>query len=48
MLLEKAWAKLSGSYGNTSSGYPHEVLSTFMVAPCFYYDISTSLLKNQQ
>ena len=23
MLLEKAWAKLSGSYGNTSAGYPH-------------------------
>ena len=23
MLLEKVWAKLSGSYGNTSAGYPH-------------------------
>ena len=36
MLLEKAWAKLSGSYGNTSAGYPHEVLNTFLQAPCFY------------
>lgn len=23
MLLEKAWAKISGSYGDTSAGYPH-------------------------
>ncbi len=37
MLLEKLWAKLSGSYGNISAGYPHEVLNTFLVAPCFYY-----------
>lgn len=46
MLLEKAWAKLKGSYGDTSAGYPHEVLNTFSVAPCFYYEISDSLYKD--
>lgn len=46
MLLEKAWAKISGSYGDTSAGYPHEVLNTFMVAPCCYFDIPTTVLKN--
>lgn len=45
MLLEKVWAKLSGSYGDTSAGYPHEVLSTFLVAPCFYEDIPFQILK---
>jgi hypothetical protein len=37
MLIEKAWAKIKGSYGNISSGCPHEVLNTFSVAPCFYF-----------
>lgn len=48
MLLEKAWAKMSGSYGDTSSGYPHEVLNTFLVAPCFYDDIQLQLLDNKE
>lgn len=43
MLLEKAWAKIKGSYGEISSGCPHEVLNTFSVAPCFYYQIHDSL-----
>jgi hypothetical protein len=47
MLLEKAWAKLSGSYGSTSSGYPHEVLNTFLVAPCMFYDISIRLIDHE-
>lgn len=47
MLLEKAWAKISGSYGNTSSGYPHEVLNTFLEAPCFYYEITLTAFKSQ-
>jgi calpain-15 len=47
MLLEKAWAKLSGSYGNIWSGYSHEVLSSFLVSPCFYYEISNSSIKKE-
>ena len=39
MLLEKAWAKISGSYGMTSEGYPHEVFNTFSVAPCHFIEI---------
>ena len=39
MLLEKAWAKIKGSYGAISAGCPHEVLQTFSVAPCYYYQI---------
>jgi hypothetical protein len=42
MLLEKAWAKIKGSYGDISAGTPHEVLNTFCVAPCFYYQIHNS------
>lgn len=38
--MEKAWAKISGSYGNISAGYPHEVLNTFVVAPCFYFELN--------
>ena len=48
MLLEKAWAKICGSYGDTSSGYPHEVLNTFLVAPCFYEDIQLQLLDSKE
>ncbi len=40
LLLEKAWAKLCGSYEKTESGHPHSVLNTFSIAPCFYYDLS--------
>ena len=40
MLLEKAWAKLKGNYGATSVGFPHEVLNTFSLGPCVYYDFS--------
>jgi hypothetical protein len=39
VLLEKAWAKLKGSYGAISAGCPHEVLQTFSVAPCYYYQV---------
>ena len=39
MLIEKAWAKIKGSYGAISAGCPHEVLQTFSVAPCYYYQI---------
>lgn len=33
MLLEKAWAKLKGSYGAIVKGCPHEVFSAFCIAP---------------
>lgn len=39
MLLEKAWAKIKGSYGEVSAGCPHEVLQAFSIAPCYYYQI---------
>lgn len=39
MLIEKAWAKIKGSYGKISAGCPHEVLQAFSVAPCYYYQI---------
>lgn len=39
MVLEKVWAKLRGSYHNISEGFPHEVLTTFTNAPCFYFEI---------
>jgi hypothetical protein len=43
MLLEKAWAKIKGSYGNISAGCPHEVLNTFSVAPCLYFPVHEQL-----
>jgi calpain-15 len=39
VLLEKAWAKVNGSYDNISAGNPHEVLNKFSVAPVFYHNI---------
>jgi calpain-15 len=41
MLIEKAWAKLKGSYGAILKGCPHEVLSTFCLGPCRSYDLTT-------
>lgn len=43
MVIEKVWAKLSGSYQRITSGYPHEVMSTFARAPCFYSQLSPDL-----
>lgn len=40
MLLEKAWAKIKGSYGDISSGTPHEVLNTFCIAPAINYQVN--------
>lgn len=39
VILEKAWAKVNGSYDNISAGNPHEVLNKFSVAPVFYHNI---------
>jgi hypothetical protein len=43
MLLEKAWAKIKGSYGDISAGCPHEVLQAFSVAPCYFFQIEDYL-----
>jgi hypothetical protein len=40
MLLEKAWAKIKGSYGKINKGNPYEVLNTFSLAPVYNYRIS--------
>jgi hypothetical protein len=40
MLLEKAWAKLKGSYGSMLIGCPHEVLNAFCIGPCLSYDLT--------
>lgn len=40
MLLEKAWAKLKGSYGAMLTGCPHEVLTAFCIGLCLSYDLS--------
>lgn len=42
LLLEKAYAKLRGGYGNIVSGFAHEVFSTFTVAPCLSHFIPLS------
>lgn len=36
-ILEKAWAKVCGSYAGTIAGLPSEALSTLCEAPCFSY-----------
>lgn len=48
MLIEKAWAKLCGSYENIASGYPHEILRTFTNAPCFYMHIDGNIPDSQR
>lgn len=34
--MEKAWAKIHGSYGAIVGGLPNEVLHAFSGAPTFY------------
>lgn len=41
MVVEKVWAKLRGSYSNIQSGIPHEVMTTFSHAPCFFLDLNS-------
>jgi len=36
-LLEKAWAKVNGSYASTIAGLPSEAFSVLTHAPCFSY-----------
>lgn len=50
MILEKAWAKLHGSYGAIVGkifiliigGLPNEVLHAFSGAPTFYHSVPTN------
>ena len=46
MLIEKAWAKIKGSYGAISAGCPHEVLNAFSLAPCYFYQIESGFAAN--
>lgn len=39
LLLEKAYAKLKGGYNNIVSGFVHDVLAKFTVAPCLSHII---------
>ena len=39
LLLEKAWAKLHGSYDRIISGYAHETMRDLTGAPAFEYQI---------
>ena len=45
MLLEKAWAKIKGSFGDINSGSPHEVLNSFSIAPCYNFSVEQDLAK---
>ena len=38
MLLEKAWAKVNGSYENTITGLPADALKCLTGAPVEYYN----------
>lgn len=40
MLMEKAWAKVKGSYQATLIGCPHEVLTAFCFGPCRSYELT--------
>lgn len=48
MLLEKAWAKIKGSYGKINRGNPYEVLNTFSLAPVYNYRISKKINPNSE
>ena len=37
MILEKAWAKVNGSYASTIAGLPSEAFSVLTEAPTFSY-----------
>lgn len=41
--FREGMGKIKGSYGETLSGTSHEVLKTFSVGPCFYYQIHLNL-----
>ena len=43
MLMEKAWAKIKGSFGDINSGSPHEVLNSFSIAPCYNFSVHEEL-----
>lgn len=46
LILEKAWAKLYGSFDNVESGLPHLALRDLTGAPAFHYDIGQDLEKD--
>lgn len=40
LIIEKAWAKLNGSFENIMSGYAHDVLSFLLPGPSEYIDLT--------
>lgn len=48
MILEKAWAKLHGSYGAIVGGLPNEVLHAFSGAPTFYSSMPKTKDKQEK
>ena len=45
MLIEKAWAKIKGSYQNILTGNTFDVLNTFCIGPCFIYSTCLNLSR---
>lgn len=40
MLIEKAWAKMHGTYERIITGQSYEALRDFMGAPAYYYKVN--------
>lgn len=45
IILEKAWAKLHGSYERIEAGFAHEVMTDLTGAPSFDVDVEPSLFE---
>jgi hypothetical protein len=46
LLLEKAYAKLHGSYDNIKHGHPNEALQDFTGFPTIIYDFNDPQVEN--
>jgi calpain-15 len=48
LILEKAWAKLNGSFENIMQGYPNDVLSFLITGPSIYIDFNRKEYNQEQ